>query len=140
MNYVLMPLTRVDFEKIVIDSEGKILNLQLLIKEPNAFEYFMAKSWARNSNNDSYLLSHYAERDSGRYYIFFYKKKMYELWIEPGMFKPKRLLKFTKENPDLDTLNEIKKELTAAFAVYGDLGCGDQDGMNTVIPVFSEGQ
>jgi hypothetical protein len=35
-------------------------------------------------------------------------------------------------------MDDVKVALTAAFAVYGDMGFGSQDGMSTVIPIFSE--
>jgi hypothetical protein len=140
MKYVLVQKTKYDVEKIFKDGAGKILALDNLSKRRRDGPCFgfPGSSWALDSENDSYLCSHYAERDFGAYYIFLFKNKMYELWIEPGMFKLHRLLKFTKEKPSADVFDEAKAALTAAFAVYGDLGFGGQDGVNAVIPVFSE--
>ena len=140
MNYVLVQRSRSDVEKILKDSDGKIIALQLLARDSSDHPNFgfPGKSWAVDLANDSYLCSHYAERDSGGYFIFYFKNKMYEIEIERGMFKPHRRLRFTQEKPNADVMDDVKVALTAAFAVYGDLGFGSEDGVNTVIPVFSE--
>jgi hypothetical protein len=140
MNYVLVQRSRSDVEKILKDSDGKILALPLLSsldgKDPSFG--FPGMTSAVDLANDSYLCSHYAERDSGEYFIFYFKNKMYEIEIERGMFKPHRRLRFTQEKPNADVMDDVKVALTAAFAVYGDMGFGSEDGVNTVIPVFSE--
>jgi len=134
MNYVLMPLTEVDFNKIMKDSGGGNLALNQLSQRPTPFSH---RTWVLDISNDSYLFSHDADRAGYCYYIFFYKKRMYEVRLDPGIFESERILKFTCGEPDLDIYAEVKEGLIAAFAVYGAWGHGDEDGASALIPIFS---
>lgn len=141
MAYVLEKILPADQEKILADANCDQEKRNWLIYRKH-FKYNPELSWTveRERNIYMFLAPRTREQSGEDHYYFYFNSRLYGFHLEGGPFVGKLVAFDDAVLPPQPLLDELQREIVAAFAVYGRSGDGDHGGdwMYAVKPEFKD--